>query len=272
MLLLQIPLFGGLQSLCPIRKDFESRGVVEENVHLGLYHGTPSLKSSFTAQAIKTVSAWDNSSLSTGEFRYSLSTVPEELVDFAKQSTEVSEPLVAPTVQPEAILSSTDITSGNESLAATKASATEVFAGINETFSDSINKGENALRSSVDTATSFIDSVVKNATTSADNAFSKVFAAADQTGDLANKKITSFSSEIDGVTSKAPGLVIDVLRRTVVAVESSLSSGASYVVYLYGSAKEFLPAEIRDTVNIYEDKAAQVLRPVGSATQQVTYS
>lgn len=284
-MLLQIPLFGGLQSLCPIRKDFESRGVVEENVHLGLHYGTPSLRTSFTTQAINTVSVWENSPLSAGEFRYSLSTAPEELVDFAKQSTEGSDALVAPAVQPEAILSSTDTTSGkfesvsnlveggNESLAAaTKASATEVFAGINETFSDSINKGENALRSSVDSATSFIDSVVKNATTSADNAFSKVFSAADQTGELANKKITSFSSEIDGVTSKAPGLVIDVLRRTVVAVESSLSSGASYVVYLYGSAKEFLPAEIRDTVNIYEDKAAQVLRPVGSATQQVTYS
>lgn len=282
-MLLQIPLFGGLQSLCPIRKDFETRGLVEENVHLALHYGTPSLRNLFTTQAINTVSAWDNSSLSTGEFRYSLSTLPDELVDFAKQSTEGSDAFVPPAVQPEAILLTTDTTSGkfesvsnlveggNESLAATKASAGEVFAGINETFNDSINKGENALRSSVDTATSFIDSVVKNATTSADNAFSKVFSAADQTGELANKKITSFSSEIDGVTSKAPGLVIDVLRRTVVAVESSLSSGASYVVYLYGSAKEFLPAEIRDTVNIYEDKAAQVLRPVGSATQQVTY-
>jgi hypothetical protein len=52
-------------------------------------------------------------------------------------------------------------------------------------------------------------------------------------------------------------------------VESSLSKGASYVVYLYGSAKEVLPAEIRDSVNVYEGKATQILRPVGSATQQV---
>jgi hypothetical protein len=49
-------------------------------------------------------------------------------------------------------------------------------------------------------------------------------------------------------------------------VESSLSKGASYVVYLYGSAKEVLPAEIRDSVNVYEGKATQILRPVGSAT------
>ncbi|CAJ2668195.1 unnamed protein product [Trifolium pratense] len=279
----QIPLFGGFQSLCPVRKDFESKCVAEETVHLGLHYGTPSLRNSFATQAIKNVSAWENSdwhhSLSNGEFRYSLSTVPEELVDFAGQSTEGSDALVAP-AQPEAI-SSTDISSGkfesvssliqggNESLAATKESVGDLVSGVNESFNAAVNKGEDILRSSLDTASSFVDSIVKNATTSADNAFSKVFSSVDQTGDLANKKITSVSSGINGVTSKAPGLVIDVLRRTVVVVESSLSKGASYVVYLYGSAKEVLPAEIRGSVNVYEEKATQILRPVGSATQQI---
>ncbi|WJX33331.1 hypothetical protein P8452_21547 [Trifolium repens] len=276
----QIPLFGGFQSLYPIRKDFESKCVAEESLHLGLHYGTPSIRNSFATQAIKNVSVWENSySLSNGEFRYSLSTVPEELVDFAGQSTEGSDALVVP-VQPEAILS-TDISSGkfesvssliqggNESLDATKASVGDLVSGVNESFNAAVNKGEDVLRSSLDTATSFVDSIVKNATTSADNAFSKVFSSVDQTGDLASKKITSVSSGINGVTSKAPALVIDVLRRTVVVVESSLSKGASYVVYLYGSAKEVLPAEIRDSVNVYEGKATQILRPVGSATQQI---
>jgi hypothetical protein len=247
-----------------------------------LHYGTPSIRNSFATQAIKNVSAWENSySLSNGEFRYSLWTVPEELVDFAGQSTEGSDALVVP-VQPEAILS-TDISSGkfesvssliqggNESLDATKASVGDLVSGVNESFNAAVNKGEDVLRSSLDTATSFVDSIVKNATTSADNAFSKVFSSVDQTGDLASKKITNVSSGINGVTSKAPALVIDVLRRTVVVVESSLSKGASYVVYLYGSAKEVLPAEIRDSVNVYEGKATQILRPVGSATQQVMY-
>nr|XP_012571832.1 calcium sensing receptor, chloroplastic isoform X1 [Cicer arietinum]XP_012571834.1 calcium sensing receptor, chloroplastic isoform X1 [Cicer arietinum] len=282
----QIPLFGGLQSLCPIRKDFETRCVVEESVYLGLHYGTSSFRNSFTAQATKSIISWGYSPmkadgdylLGNGEFRYSLSTVPEELVDFAGQSIEGSDALVAP-AQPEALFFSTDVTSGkfestsslveggNES--STKASVGDLFSGINESFNVSISKGETALRSSLDTATSFIDSVVKNATTSADNAFSKAFSAVDQTSELANKKITSFSSEVSGVTNKAPALASDVLRRTIVAVESSLSTGASYVVYLYGSAKEFLPAEIRDSVNVYEDKATQILRPVGSAAQQI---
>ncbi|XP_027190438.1 uncharacterized protein [Cicer arietinum] len=282
----QIPLFGGLQSLCPIRKDFETRCVVEESVYLGLHYGTSSFRNSFTAQATKSIISWGYSPmkadgdylLGNGEFRYSLSTVPEELVDFAGQSIEGSDALVAP-AQPEALFFSTDVTSGkfestsslveggNES--STKASVGDLFSGINESFNVSISKGETALRSSLDTATSFIDSVVKNATTSADNAFSKAFSAVDQTSELANKKITSFSSEVSGVTNKAPALASDVLRRTIVAVESSLSTGASYVVYLHGSAKEFLPAEIRDSVNVYEDKATHILRPVGSAAQQI---
>ncbi|KAJ1404611.1 Calcium sensing receptor, chloroplastic [Sesbania bispinosa] len=263
----QIPLFGGLLPLCPVRKDLDSRCVAEEGVHLGLQYGTHTTRNSFTAQATKTVSGsfslssepgyltntWGHS-LSNGELRhierYNLSTVPEELVDIAKESTEGSNTLVAP-AQPE-ILSSTDITPekfesvsssidvDNESLASAKASVGDLFAGINESFNDSIN-----------------------------NAFSKAFSAVDQTGETANKKLTSFSSELSGVANKAPALAIDVLRRTIIAVESSLASGASYVVYLYGSAKELLPAEIRDTVNVYEDKATEILRPVGPATQKI---
>ena len=307
---MQIPLFGGLHPLNPIRKDLESRCVAEESVHLGLQYGTHthSLRNSFAAQATKTVSGsflspsepgyltntWGYSpvtadghhSLSNGELRhienYNLSTVPEDMVDFAEQSTEGSNTLVVP-AQPET-LPSTDIipenfttpTPGsinvdNESIASTKASVGDLIAGINESFNASINKGESAVRSSLDTVTSFIDSIVNNASKSVDNAFSKAFSAVDQTGELANKKITGFSSGISGVTNEVPAVAVDALRRTIIAVESSLSSGASYGVYLYGLAKELLPAEVRDTVNVYEDKAAEILRPIGSASQQVTF-
>lgn len=298
----QIPLFGGLH---PIRKDLESRCVAEEGVHLASQYGTHSLRNSFAVQATKTVlgsfsstsepgyltSTWDylpvttdgHHSLSDGEVRhmeyYHLSTVPDEFADFAEQVTEGSNTLVTP-AQPETLStadimpenfapSPSSINVDNESLVSTKASVGDLVAGINESFSASINKGENALRSSLDTATSFVDSIVKTATKSVDNAFSKAFSSVDQTGELTNKKLTSFSSELTGVTNKAPAVAIDVLRRTIIVVESSLTSGASYVVYLYGSAKELLPAGIRDTVNVYEDKATEILRPVGSATQRL---
>ncbi|RZB73419.1 Calcium sensing receptor, chloroplastic isoform B [Glycine soja] len=298
----QIPLFGGLH---PIRKDLESRCVAEEGVHLASQYGAHSLRNSFAVQATKTVlgsfsstsesgyltSTWGYSpvltdghhSLSNGEVRhtesYHLSTVPDELADFAEQATEGSNTLVTPAqpetlsaadIMPENFTSSpSSINVDNESLASTKASVGDLVAGFNESFNASINEGQNALRSSLDTATSFVDSIVKTATESVDNTFSKAFSSVDQTGELANKKLTSFSSELTGVTNKAPAVAIDVLRRTIVVVESSLTRGASYVVYLYGSAKELLPAGIRDTVNVYEDKATEILRPVGSATQRI---
>jgi len=289
---LQIPLFGGL---LPIRKDLESRLVVEEGVHLASQHGTYSPRNSFAVRAAtKTVLDGFSSTTEPGGYltstlgysplrhmeSYNLSTVPEGLVAFAEeQSTEGSTTLLTP-AQPET-LSSTDIIPENfapqpssinvdsESLASTTASVEDVFAGINDSFKASINQGENALRSSVDTVTSFSDSVVKTATKSVDDAFSKAFSAVDQTGDIANNKLTGFSSGLSGVTNKAPAVAIDALRRAIVVVESSLTSGASYVVYLYGSAKDLLPAGIRDTVNVYEDKATEILRPVASATQRV---
>ncbi|MED6211977.1 hypothetical protein PIB30_078686 [Stylosanthes scabra] len=278
----QIPLFGGLQPLYPVRKDLESRCVGEEGVNLSFLYGTHthSSKNSFAVQATKTGSGFFISPSEPGYLTNTwgyLSTVPEDVVDFAEQSAEGSNTLTVP-VQPET-LSSTDVipdnftsTSGpdsynvdNESVASAKASVGDLVAGIN----GSINKGETALRNSLDTVTSFIDSIVKNATSSADNAFSKAFSSVDKTGELTKQKITGFSSELSGITNKVPAVVVDVLRRTIIAVESSLVSGASYTVYLYGSAKELLPPGIRDTVNVYEDKTADILRPIGPASQQV---
>ncbi|CAL0328042.1 unnamed protein product [Lupinus luteus] len=283
----QIPVFGGLHPLCPLRKDHNESRCTAEGAHLSLQYGahSHSLRNSFTVQATNSwgyssVTSEVHHSLSNGEPRciesYSLS---EGLVDFAEKSTEESNALVAPT-QPEP-LSSLDIVTekltpapdsinlNNESLASTKASLSDLFAGIDESLSASINKGENALRSSLDTATSFVDSIIKDANKTADDVFSGAFSAVGQTGELANKKLSSFSSALSGTTDKAPSVAIDVLRRTITAAEGSLTSGASYAVYLYGSAKELLPSGIRDAVNVYEDKATDILRPIGSASEKI---
>lgn len=204
---------------------------------------------------------------------YNLPSVPERLVDLTEQSTEKSETLLSTDIVSEKIISTPgSINVDNESLGSTKTSITDLFAGINESFSASINKGENALQSSLDSATSLVRSVVENATKSADDALNGALSVVDQAGESANGKLTSFSSNINGVTSKAPAFAIDVLRRTIIAVESSLTSGASYVVYLYGSAKEILPPGIKDVVNTSEAKATEILRPIGSVSQEVTVS
>ncbi|KAI4344955.1 hypothetical protein L6164_012129 [Bauhinia variegata] len=283
-------LYGGFQPLYPFRNDLDSRCFAEEGLHLRLQYGNHAMRNSFVAEATSTWSSPTiidgQHSLSSGEFRYNeycnLSAVLEELTDFTEQSAEGSNTLVAPG-QPEAILS-TDILSeklnpepssinlDSDSLASTKASIGDIFSGINESFSASINKGESALQSSLDTTTSLIRSVIENATKSVDNAFGQAFSAADQTGELANKKLTNFSNELNAATNKAPAIAIDLLRRAIIVVESSLSSGVSYVVYLYGLTKEVLPVGIRDAVNVYEEKATEILRPIGSTSQEIYMS
>ncbi|KAF7837021.1 calcium sensing receptor, chloroplastic isoform X1 [Senna tora] len=215
-------------------------------------------------------------SLSSVDLRYvenyDSSSVPERLMDLTEQSTGGSETLLSTDVVSDSdkfISTPGSINVDNESLGSTKASISDLLAGINESFNASINDGENSLQSSFDSATSFVRSIIENATRSVDNAFSEAQSAVDQTGELANKKFTIFSNDLAGITSKAPAIAIDVLRRTIIAVESSLTSGASYVVYLYGSAKELFPPGIRDAVNSYEAKATEILRPIGSASQEI---
>lgn len=215
--------------------------------------------------------------LSSGELRYvenyNPSSVPERLMDLTEQSTEGSETLLSTDIVSEKFIPTPgSVNVDSESLGSTKASTSDLIAGINESFNASISKGENALQSSLDAATSLVRSVIENATKSVDNALSEAVSAVDQTGELANKKLISFSSNLNGVTSKAPAIAIDLLRRTIVAVESSLTSGASYVVYLYGLAKELLPPGIKGAVNLYEAKAAEILRPIGSSSQEVRFS
>ncbi|KAL9432020.1 hypothetical protein AB3S75_027100 [Citrus x aurantiifolia] len=92
----------------------------------------------------------------------------------------------------------------------------------------------------------------------------------DSLGGSAGSKLTNFSTDLKEASSKATVAAVDVLRNTIVALEESITNGASFVVYYYGTTKESLPPEIRDALNLYEDRAVKLWRPVGSALQQVS--
>lgn len=139
-----------------------------------------------------------------------------------------------------------------DSLSGAKSSFEEFTAGVSSTFNDSISKGENAVKS---------DAV--------DGAVGKVFSTFDKTGELAGNKVTNFSSDLKETTSKAANIAVDLLRSTIVAVEDSLTNGTSFVIYSYQSAKESLPPEIRDALNLSEEKANQILGPAKIAFQKV---
>ncbi|KAL5781326.1 hypothetical protein ACOSP7_006355 [Xanthoceras sorbifolium] len=222
--------------------------------------------------------------IGSGKLKYvdnsSISAVEEGVTNFPDQMTENADNLMG-TVEPEtsspvelipenstSVSDSLDL--GNNSSSNFKSSSDDFSAGVSRSFSSSINKGENAVKSLLDTITSSITSITKGASEAVDNAVSRVFSTVDQTGELAGDKFTSFSSDLKETSNRATVVAVDVLRRTIVALEDSISNGISFVAYSYSSAKELLPQEIRDALNLSEERAIKIWKPVGSAFQQVS--
>ncbi|KAM4105776.1 hypothetical protein ACB094_04G018200 [Castanea mollissima] len=268
----------GLRSLSPFQKDFEVRCIVEHSVFLGLPNGNQSRGEIFKTQAIKSFYSNSHSCLTKSDYlgckisnvwsssigtinerhllgrvevnyieNSSTAAVEEEFMDLMEQSPQNSNILLG-TVEPETI-STTEMTPeyptsvsdsldmNNDTLLNSKTSIADFLAGVNKSFSASVNKGENVVKSSLDAITSSITSITKRSTAAVDNAINGVFSTADQSREL--------------------------------AVEDSLTNGTSFIVYSYGSAKERLPPNIRDALNLSEERAIELLRPVRTAFQQV---
>ena len=81
--------------------------------------------------------------------------------------------------------------------------------------------------------------------------------------------VTDVSGAFQEKMAGAGDMAVDVLRKVIVVVEDSLGSATTSLVYYYGSAKSSLPPNVKDLLNSSEEKASIVLRPIGSALQQV---
>ncbi|CAK9154941.1 unnamed protein product [Ilex paraguariensis] len=230
---------------------------------------------------------WNNSSgaatghyaMGMGDLQFvessSVSTGKEELVDFTYRLTENTNALTEAS-DPQTMLridgptSESDLlNTDNDSLSSGKTNVENAFAGISESVSASVNKAQNALKNSLDTITSSVTSAFKGANEAVDDAVSNVISAVDQTGELVHKRLTGFSSDLKDASSRVGIIAVDVLRRTIVAVEDSLTQGATFVVYAYSSAKELLPPEIQNVLNLSEENAVNFFRPAGTAFQQI---
>lgn len=155
------------------------------------------------------------------------------------------------------------------SLPDAKASFDDFSSGLKESFSSSLNQGENAVKNSLDSFSSSVTSFTKNASEVVDDAFNRAFSAVDQTGDIAGDKFSSFSTGLKEASHRAAVIAIDLLRQSVSIAESSVTNGVSFVVYSYGSAKDLLPPDVKSALNSSEDVALKVLSPVGAVLQQV---
>ncbi|KAJ6433475.1 hypothetical protein OIU84_017212 [Salix udensis] len=210
---------------------------------------------------------------------YNIADVEEEFVDSTDRLTEntdsfvgLVEPKTTSTINitPENLsLGPESLEMDNDSLSSAKTSLNDFLGGFKESINTSVNKGENAMQSSVNTITTSITSIKKSASEAVDSALSKVFSTFNQTGEVTGDRLTSFSTGLREAIKKTTDTSIEVLRGAVVVVEESLVKGASFVVYSYGSTKELLPPEIRDALNLSEERATKILRPIGATFQQV---
>ncbi|XWS35358.1 hypothetical protein CRYUN_Cryun21dG0119200 [Craigia yunnanensis] len=214
----------------------------------------------------------ESTPVGVGELKYvetsSISAAEEKLVDLTNQSVENannSMGMVGPetmstvdTMPENPTAASSSLNFDNDSLSSVKTGLDDFLAGVNESINSSVNKGENAVKSLLDKFTSSITSVTTSASEAVDNAQA-----------LANNKVSNLSSDLKEASIKADAFAVDLLRRTIVVVEDSLSNGASSFLYYYGSTKERLPPEIKDALTLYEERTGKALKPVGAALQQV---
>ncbi|KAM0926004.1 hypothetical protein ACQ4PT_003858 [Festuca glaucescens] len=85
----------------------------------------------------------------------------------------------------------------------------------------------------------------------------------------AKEQATDVSGAFQDKLAGAGTVAVDVLRKAIVVAEDSVGTATTSLVYYYGSAKSSLPPNVKDSLNSSEEKASIVLRPIGSALQQV---
>ncbi|CAI9757637.1 unnamed protein product [Fraxinus pennsylvanica] len=209
----------------------------------------------------------DSSSYSTGD---------DQLMDITSKTIEYTDILNPELIipidgAPDDPASVSDSVNMNvNSLSDLKTSAADIFAELNESIADTINKGENALNNSFNTITSSVTTALGSANEAVDNAINKIISGITKSGVSAGDKLTGLSSDIKQTSGKVGLVALDVLRRSIVVVEDYLGQGITYVGYAYSSAKESFPSELRDALNLSEESVIKVLRPVGTAFQQVS--
>lgn len=203
----------------------------------------------------------------------------EGVMDFAEQSVDVLTTLPEP-VEAEGITvidvapDSSNLTpdpqfTDSSPSSEVKTSIEDIVSGFGDSLNASVEKGQSTFTSSLDSVKSSINSVIKSATDIIENAKSRLSSTVDRIGESADDKLTDMSSDFRGAVSKAGVVGVDVLRSAIVAFEDSFAKGASFVVSSYSSVKEFLPSDIKGTLNLSEAKTAEILKPVGAVTRQV---
>ncbi|KAJ3678176.1 hypothetical protein LUZ60_001979 [Juncus effusus] len=131
-----------------------------------------------------------------------------------------------------------------------------------DSFAKSVFQTEDAITDTYnDLRTSFYDAL-KSASKSFDDAINGLNSSVDSSK---NQALNGFEGNFKGIG----GSSIEILRKGVYGLEGILGNTGAFLVNSYGNAKSALPENLRDVLNLSEEKIALVLNPVGIAFQKV---
>ncbi|KAL9169750.1 hypothetical protein ABFS82_04G098700 [Erythranthe guttata] len=140
---------------------------------------------------------------------------------------------------------------------------------INSSIVDTINGGEDVLKKSFDTITSSLKAALSKNAAEVDKIVNEITSLVDKSRESAGSKLTGFSGELKEGSGKVGFVALDVLRRAIVLFENFLIMGTKNIGNAYESVKVILPREFQDSLASSEGHFGDVLRPVGTAFQQV---
>ncbi|XP_074562063.1 uncharacterized protein LOC141818474 [Curcuma longa] len=196
--------------------------------------------------------------LSNGEFP----NLPESLTQSSDGLMDVSS---SSSIYSDATASNSlpvlDIEVANKGFSDIKENVEDIIIGINQSVDSSLRRAEDAVQSTFSTLKISASDTVGNFTKSIDSTLSNFLSSVSISKDQASNNL---KENVYGAGSVA----IDILRRAIVALEDSLGNAASFLVYSYGTGKSSLPPYIKEVLSLSEEKAKQIVEPVGAAFQK----
>ncbi|XP_042443453.1 uncharacterized protein LOC122028676 [Zingiber officinale] len=154
-----------------------------------------------------------------------------------------------------------EIEVANKGFSDIKENVEDIIIGINQSVDSSLKRAEDAVQSTFSTLKISASDTVGSFTKSIDSTLSNFLSSVSITKDQASNNL---KENVNGAGSVA----IDILRRAVIVLEDSLANAGSFVVYSYGTAKSLLPPYIKEVLSLSEEKAKQIVEPVGAAFQK----
>ncbi|KAH0459208.1 hypothetical protein IEQ34_012022 [Dendrobium chrysotoxum] len=143
------------------------------------------------------------------------------------------------------------------------------FSGIEESVDKLLNRADDSLTTTLDAWKLSLSDTVNGVTKTYDGIGSSFFSSIDDTKGQASNQLARFSIKLGENISKAGAVVLDILRWIIIGVGDGISNGVTFVLYAYASAKTFLPPDIRNALNMFEDDVTQSLSPIGATFRKV---